>query len=148
MHSRVLYGPLWARFWWFWGCSWCPIWCLCGLEGAPRISKTSYFGTLEPPRLRRNKFTSKTLHFQKSRFYNRTTVIFEGGGTKNNNFKQLLKFDTLFWAPFSCHIYGVLPDLFRRRLPKRCLPCLGASRCRFRAPKRTLSPSKTFILRQ
>ena len=148
MPSRVLQGHLWARFWGCWGGSWCPIWCLCGLEGAPRISKTFYFGPLEPPRLRKNNFSSKTTHYQKSRFYHSKIAVFVGEGTKIKTFKKLLNLDTFFWTPFSGYIYGFLLDLFRRRLPKRCFPCLGASRCRFRAPKRTLTPSKTFILRR
>ena len=38
--------------------------------------------------------------------------------------------------------------LFRPLLPNRYFPSLGTSRCRIRAPKRTLSPSKTFMLQK
>ena len=70
----------------FWGGSWWPVWCLCGLEGAPRISKTLYVDTLEPQRLRKNIFNTKTTHFQKSRLYRRKIAVFEGEGTKIKNF--------------------------------------------------------------
>ena len=89
------------------GGSWCPIWCPCGLEGAPRISKTFYFSTLEPPRLRRNNFSSKARYFQKSRFNICKIAVFESEGTKIKNFQNLIKLDTFFVDPFSCYIYGV-----------------------------------------
>ena len=82
----ALRSPLSSILFFVCGGSWCPIWCLCGLEGAPRISKTFYFGTLEPPRLRKNNFSSQTKHVQKLRFHRRQIAVFEGGGTEIKDF--------------------------------------------------------------
>ena len=43
------FGCLLGSFWWIWGTPWGFFWCQNGFELAPRISKTSFFGTLEPP---------------------------------------------------------------------------------------------------
>ena len=132
----------------FWGALGGPFGAFAGLRGHPEFPKLSMFAPLNPyvfagtilapkPDIFRNRvFTFVKLMFLNVR--ERKPIIL----------KKLLKLDTFFAVPFSCYIYGFLLDPFRRRIPKRCFPCLGASRCRFRAPKRTLPPSKTFILRQ
>ena len=103
---------------------------------AIQISKTFYVGTIEPPRLRNNNFSSKASIFQKMKLYRCKMEVFEGEGgnpdfrnflgdaTVHRNLRWIMAFRSRASSQsfYITYVYIIVSFLSHSLLPDRCFP--------------------------